>query len=444
MGLGSEGICALILAVVLVCSPGRSRASDARHITFREAVEIALEQNNDLRRAANQTLLDQSAVTDARMRFLPDLRLSMSGSKSFEGDLEPADEGLTTGLSSSVTLFDGLANLANLRGAKLEEAAGALDMERTRQTVVFYVISGYLTMIEATEQVTVREENLAAQTDQEERVRMLVDGGERPVSDLYQQQANVASARLSLVEARRTLDLSRVDLVQALELDPTGEYVFEIPPLGETSAGVGTEQDLGSLLARAFERRSDLGAVEVRLEAAGQDERAAEAGRWPSVALSADYGTRYSSGEASAFVDQLDDHRSGSVGISVSLPVFDRQATRQEIGRARINTENTRLALADMRQDVALQVRRAVLDRDAAAERLLAAEAQVQAAGKALEFTQERYSVGTATLYEVTLARADLVAATSAAVSARYNLLWQERLLDYYVGDLDPTGGLMP
>jgi hypothetical protein len=36
------------------------------------------------------------------------------------------------------------------------------------------------------------------------------------------------------------------------------------------------------------------------------------------------------------------------------------------------------------------------------------------------------------------------VAAVSAGVRARYNLLWQDRLLDYYVGDLDPSAGLMP
>jgi len=435
--------------LVLMCAAfsmgplGRVWASEPRRITFREAVEIALEQNTEIARAANQSALDRTAVSAATMRFLPDLRLGVSGTKHYEYSPNETSEGFNAGLSSSVVLFDGRANVADLRAARLEASAGSLDTERTRQTVVFYVISGYLTLIEAGEQVRVREENFSAQMEQEEQVRALVEGGKRPISDLYQQQANVAAARASLVEARRVLELSRVDLVQALQLDPAGEYDFEVPPLSQ-SVGNGPQPDLTALLERAFQRRSDLAAVEARLRAADQNERAAEAERWPTVTLSADYGSRYSSSSEFSFLDQLDEGRSASLGISVSLPVFDRQATSQQIERARVGTDNTRLALADLRQEVALQVKRALLDRDAASERFRAAEAQVQAAEKALEVTRDRYAAGAATLYEVILTRADLVQATSDAVTARYKLLWQDRLLDYYVGDLDPAGGLAP
>jgi hypothetical protein len=55
-----------------------------------------------------------------------------------------------------------------------------------------------------------------------------------------------------------------------------------------------------------------------------------------------------------------------------------------------------------------------------------------------LEASQERYRVGAATLVELTQARTAHVQVASALVSARYNLLFQQTLLDYYVGDLDP------
>ena len=67
-----------------------------------------------------------------------------------------------------------------------------------------------------------------------------------------------------------------------------------------------------------------------------------------------------------------------------------------------------------------------------------AAEAQQRAATLALQTSQERYEVGAATLVELTQARAVQVQAASALVSARYNLLFQRTLMDYYVGDLDP------
>ncbi|MFH1679407.1 MAG: TolC family protein [Candidatus Eisenbacteria bacterium] len=436
---------------LMMMGPPLLPAAETRSIAFHEAVAIALERNSALARAENAAALDRNAVSQARSRFLPDLGLGLSGTesrtRSFDESSGVTESGTSrsfhAGLSSSVVLFDGLANVSNVKATRLAERAGLLDIERTRQTVVFDVITGYLVMIEATEQARVQKENLAAQEKQEEFIRRLVDWGERPVSDLYQQQASVAAGRFSLVEAERALDLSRVDLVQTLRLDPAGEYSFEIPPLPPAGGG-RPEPGLKELLERAFAERPDLKAQEARLEAAEQDARVAAAGRWPALSLSADYGTRSGTPSDVAFSDQLDRNRSGSVGLSLSLPLFDRFETRRAIERARINREDTDLALSDSRQEAALQVRRAILDRDAAVERLEAAEARALASEKALEFTEQRYAAGAATLYEVVLSRAEFVAASSAGVSARYTLLWQERLLDYYVGDLDPSGTLAP
>lgn len=424
-----------------------AQVGEPRRIELSEAIQIALAQNSALRRAENASALDHTAVSQARMSFVPDLRLSATGSRNYawssvEGEPASASSGsVRAGLSSGLVLFDGLANVADLQRARLEEDAGLLELARARQTVVFQVMTGWLTMIEAREQVRVREENLSAQEEQERQVRALVEGGTRPISDLYQQQAAVAAARLTLVQTRRTYELACLDLVQQLQLDPTAAYDFAVPPLPEAE-GEGTEPDHVALLERALAGRADLNATGIREQAAGQRERSARAGRWPSVSLSASYGAGYSDSQRGDLLDQFGDRQSGSVGLSLSLPLFDRLATSSAIEQARVNRANARLALADVRQDVALQVRRAVLDVKAAREQLRAADARMRASQQALEANQERYAVGAATLYEVTLSRADWVGAVSERVRARYNLLWQERLLDYYVGDLDPAGRL--
>jgi multidrug efflux pump subunit AcrA (membrane-fusion protein) len=74
-----------------------------------------------------------------------------------------------------------------------------------------------------------------------------------------------------------------------------------------------------------------------------------------------------------------------------------------------------------------------------AQEQLAAADAQQTAAGQALEVAQARYRAGLATFVEVTLARATLVQAQSAVVSSRSSLVFQQALMSYYTGVLDPT-----
>jgi outer membrane protein len=126
------------------------------------------------------------------------------------------------------------------------------------------------------------------------------------------------------------------------------------------------------------------------------------------------------------------------VGLGVSVPIYDRGAVSNATRRAEIQADNERLALENLQQDVALQVRRSYLDFQTAKEQLVNAQAQLRSAELALQASRDRYDAGASTLVELTQARANQVQAASLMVSSRYNLQFQRILLDYYVGDLDP------
>ena len=448
MGLTNRlGAFAFLLALATIAL-APDVCSAARTITYEEAIHIALEQNLALLLADNQRDIRSVSVSEARWRFLPDLRFSLSGSESFSktsnqdgGTTWESGRSARAGLSSSLSLFDGLADFSSLREARFAQAAGELDYRRARQTVVFQVITDYLALIEATEQERVRQESLAAQEEQTEKVRAFVEQGERPINELYQQEANVAAARLALVEARRTRELSRVDLVQTLQLDPVEEIDFAIPPLDEP-APRGDGATIETLIETASRERADLAAELQRFSASEEQVVQAKAKRWPTLSLSGSFTSQYSDASEDGILEQFDDRQSAGLGLSLTYPLFDGMETRNGIRRAALGLESAELGLAGLRQDVALQVLRAVLDRNAARESLEAATARLSAARQALFYTNERYLAGASTLFEVTLARADLISAESGEVSARYRLLWQDRLIEYYVGTLDPGAGL--
>jgi outer membrane protein len=418
-----------------------ARAADPLRITFDEAVGIALRQSSAIARATNSQTLNALSVTDAKMSFLPDLRLSTSGSQDLQSSgIGGASQSMSARLSSSVTVFDGFANIANLRSAELQEQAGSMDAERTRQDVVFSVISGYLTLIEAREQVRVAEDDVAAQAERATELEIMVDRGSRPIADLYQQRASVAASRSTLVEAERARELAGIALVQALRLDPAGSYEFVAPDV--TDAERDAVLDVEALVQQALLRRPDIAALSARADAAEQEVRAAGASRLPTVSLSAGYGANYSSAAALGLTDQLDQSRGGSVSLSVSVPIFDRLTSGRAIERASVQVDNARLTLEDQRQQVALEVTRAVLDREAAVARMVAADARVEAAQQALTATEARYEAGVATLFEVSQSRAAYVDASSAQVRARYTLVFQDRVLDYYTGEMNAAAGL--
>jgi outer membrane protein len=441
---------ALVLATASATEAQQAIATQTNGatVTFDDAVRIALRQNIAIRQAENTNDLNSAAVQQAKMQFLPNLSMNMNNgldvgrnfSQTTGGIVDQTSQSFNTGVSSSVTLFDGLKNVSNLNAAKATEQASTRDLARAKQTAVFTVASNFLSLVAQEEQLRVQEENLKALELQEQQIKSYVDAGVRPISDLYQQQAATANARLALVNAKRAHELAKVDLIQTLQLDASADYNFVAPNVAATvDAAAQRTFDLNALVAQAYEQRFDLDAQEARVEAAKQNAKASAASKWPTISMSAGYNTAFSSAADQAFSDQLNERRGGSLSIGVSIPLFDRGATSVAEQRAEIQEENARLELEKQRQQVAIDIRRAYLDHQAAQAQLAAAQAQKTAADQAVNATQERYRVGAATLVELTQARATQVQAASALVNARYSLVFQDALMDYYTGKLDPA-----
>lgn len=447
---GRLTLAASFVALLALPATGQDQPAAPRVITFEQAIDIALERNPTVRSAENNARLDEIAVRQEKLGFLPDLRFSTSTNQRYgrnfsqeQGSIiNTTTQSLNGSVSTGVTIFDGFANVASLRSARLTQQAGEFEVERARETVVFTVMSNYLSLIEAREQLGVQQENLASQEALEEDIRLRVEQQVRPISDLYQQQATVASARLALVQAQRSAVLGEMTLLQTLQLDPMQNYDFQVPAVGEVTTQ-SSELQLVELTNRALQARPDFIAAQTDVLATEQSVKVAQATRWPSVSLSGSYSSNWSStDEATAFFDQIDARRGGSIGLSFSIPIFDRLNTRSATERARIQVENSRINLETLRQSVAVQVRTALLDLRSAEEQLNAAEAQLQAADLALQASQTRYDVGAGTLVELSQSRTARLRAQSDLVSARYGLVFQSRVMDYYLGGMTPESVL--
>lgn len=416
----------------------------ARTITYAEAMSIALQQSSGVRLATNAVTSDEATVRQSRMAFLPSLSVSTSGSQSYGRGFDTGSgsvitqstQAINAGVSSSLVVFDGNARRAQLRAAEAGRDASQSDLERARQTAVYQVASGFTALQSAQEQLRVRREDLTARTAEQAQIQALVNARSRPISDLYQQQANVAAARAQVVQAERDVELAKTDLVQTLQLDPRGTYDF--PVASATAVNAPVTLSLDSLVNRALANRPDLEALERQQDAAQEGVRQARASALPQVSVSAGYNTAFNSAADAGLLDQFNDRRGGSLSLGVSVPLFDRGQTAAATQRANVAVDNARIALETQRNAAAVEVRRAYLDRQAAQAQLEAAEAQLTAAQRALDASQERYRVGAAALLEVTQARAAQVEAASAVVTARSNLLLQNTVIAYYTGDLTP------
>lgn len=435
---------AIALSVATMGLTSHAAAQGAITVTFDDAVRIALKQSVAVRQAENSVATSSATVRQRSSAFLPSFSLSTNTVESYgftfnqnEGRIvDQTTTSVNLNANSALTVYDGGRNIAQLKEARLSNEANDSDLARARQTAVFTAASGFLTLVQREEQVRVLRDNLSAQMSQDTVIQRMVRAGARPISDQYQQQATVASAQFSLVTAQRDRELARVALIRALQLDPRGHYDFVAPAMADSMRVV--RFDLDSLLVRALGSRADLDALDTRVEATAFTVRNAAGSRLPQVSMSLGYGTAFNSASDLSFGDQFNQRRSGSLGVALSVPIFDRRQASVAAQQARIAADNARLSLQDRRLAVSAEVREAYLNHTAAVEQYDAARVQFAAAELAANTQARRYSVGAGTLVEVTSARAQLVQAASAVVTAKYALAFQQSLMSYYVGDMVP------
>jgi outer membrane protein len=429
----------LLLTSILILMPFLALGQE-RTITLQEAIDIALENNYQIKQAENSRGLADTRVRSAQADFLPNLSGSLNGSRNvgrqfIQEDLSFDDRttySVRGGISSSITVFDGFTNISNLRRARADRSTEELDLIRLKENIMFDTASRYLQVVLNMELLKISNSSLEASQSQLEQVRAQVEVGSRPTVDLYNQESIVASDELAVIQRENALSVSKAQLIRIMQDETITEVVTSMPSADELSL-MPVDLNLNELIQAALETRSDFRA----------QERIARAQYLPTVTASAGVNADYSDqfrvlGEPVTFGDQFfDQNVRRNLGFNISIPIFSRWNTRTTVESAQVQLKNSQLQLDNIRFQISEEVRQAYNDYLSIAKELESTEKALIAAERAFETEQQRYEVGSTTLIELNLANANYVQAQSNRIQAIYNFVFQEKLLDYFIGQLD-------
>lgn len=432
--------------------PGKSLTQTEQVLSLNQAVVIALHNNPSLAQQVNAVESAEITVSQQQTNYYPDLVLGASGSQRFDQALDQSTgqnesrnfTAMSVELSSSVNLFNGFADIAALKNAELLLGAERESLSQEEQTLIFETVSQFIQVLTDQELIHVEEINLEENSTLLKKVESFYKAGKLPISDLYQQQAEIKQAELDLLEANNNLKTSKLLLMQTIGFAPTVHYQVAPPDFEGLSLPIpDEEQDQLALLALA--NRSDVKAQEQQVKAAGQQILGAQAGRLPKVDLFASLATDNSdlsdesdfSEQFNDFTDEfMDDNLNATVGITFSIPLFDHFLTRNNIVKAKIEQRNEQLILKQTKLQVGLEIAQAIQEYRKTQQQVDVVESKLTYARQALHSYEERYRVGASTLVELTQARTQYVTAASDRVQVKYDLVTRKISVAYYLGNL--------
>ena len=323
--------------VAILCCLLFTQAFAQKKLTLDEAIQIALQGNPNLIKSLNNLQSTEKNVKSAYGDLLPNLGVSGSwgwqriddagGTQNdFFGNLVTIPASVTESRNWSlsagggITLFDGLANYANIAGAENDLSAAQLSFGQLKQNIVESTADLFYSVLNADALVKVREDNLAYNEKLFETIEERNRLGSVPVADVYAQQVQLGNSQLLLIQAQNNLDLVKNSLLTYLALDVLEEYEF-VNPMPETES-LDTESymkdfsEISGMVAEALNLRLDYQSKKMDVKSADNNITSAMSGYMPRLTGS------YSFSTGATTPGDLFDRKSYSVGLGINLPIF--------------------------------------------------------------------------------------------------------------------------
>ncbi len=438
----------LVLALALALLPASAFAED-----LLQTYEMARTGDPTFSAAESERLATKEGAVQARAQLLPQVSGSASLQRDYpsnDGDLVPVDtdgdgqdddfitiEGATTrtySIGADQVLFD-YGVISNLRSQRSISNAADFQLESAGDDLITRTSKAYFDVLVAMETLAAAEAQEAALKKQFDFADKRLEVGLAPITDVHEARAQYDAARASTIVTRNALE----DAYQALA-EITGQQIASLKALPQDfQPQLPDTGGVDEWIARAIENNPNLKAQEYLVKSAEANVHTARAGHLPTLGLRASYSdSKVISGTntLSGFGDD-DGSRGGSLGLTLSVPIFSGGATQSQVREA--------IARRDVAQDDLEQVRRALVRNTRNAYQTLVAgisevearRSAVTSARAAYEASQVGLEVGTRTVLDVLQNQQTLFNAEREYALARYTFLQSRLLLEQAAGSLD-------
>ncbi|MBM4313708.1 MAG: TolC family protein [Deltaproteobacteria bacterium] len=397
----------LILPSAVVGADEMIRKGDT--LDLQRCIAIAMEKHPSIQAAAGTVMAGESKVGQARAALYPQL----SGAAGYSRTDPYSSSGITAGqaydtYSSSVSLSQNLYDFGKtstqVKVQELSRDSSRSDLDNVIVQVAFAVKQAYYGLLQARRNRDVAREVVGQFQQHLQRAKAFFEVGTKPKFDVTKADVDLSNAKLNLLKAENTVRLGQVTLNNTMGLPEAPDYeVVDQLPFERVAI------DLEEVTRKAYERRPDLKAIDVKKRSLEQSIEVARKGYYPSLTGTASYGW----GASSFPLDQ-----GWSFGAQLVVPLFSGYSTKYQVEEARANLDILTANEALLRQTIYQDVKQAWLNLQEAADRISAAELTVRQANENLDLANGRYASGVGSPIEVTDALVSVSNAKLAHISA--------------------------
>ncbi len=469
-----------LTAIFLTCllSATAVIARDAGNVwTLQRCIQYATEHNITIRQDSLNARLARYTLTQSRLSQLPSANVSGNYGRSMGRSINPttnqfeeqAYNFLGPSGNSSVLLFGWMQVRNTIERNRYSLQASLADLGQRRNDIALNVANGYLAVLNAKEQINISRNKVSLSEAQLQQTRAFAESGRLPELDVAQQESQLANDSATLISAIAAYNAAILDMKTLLNLDFAENMEIQAPVV-ETGAQLAMAGESAEAIFQVA--RTQFGSVQAsryRVQSAEHGLSAARAARYPQLNLSYQIGSNFASNyldyqqtgrvvsltpvgftsgdsqlvyapryevltPAIPLERQLRNNLRQTVMLSLNIPLFNAWQSQFAVKQAKINYAQAQLTEFNAELTLRQSIYKAHNDAFSAVQQYNAAKRAADAAKRAADFAGQRFELGLTSTVDLLVIRNSEFAAASNLITARYNLIFRLKVLDYYMG----------
>ena len=435
-------ICLILSALVL------SQTALAQETwTLERCIEYAWSNNLSIKQQNIEVSRSEAQLLQDKLDFAPSLNVSFGHNLNWgrSVDLQNLEiihnklsQSTSASANASIYLLDGLSKLYGLKSSQKSLEISIQEVERLKDEISVSIAKSYLQILLAREILAAAEESFHSLQEQRDRTRLLVEAGSQPYTSLLDIESQLASERVQVVTAESQVRTNTLALQQLLDLQYSPDFRIAVPDIDYIIQGY-TADNIEEIYAGALSMPV-IQSARLALDKGELDLKSAKGQFYPKISLSASYGTFYSSstfapdGSVYPFFEQFRDNINPSITVGLSIPIFNNWSVKTNVRNARLAKESLELELRSKEQTLYKEIQTAVTEAETYYRQMEAAEANVASMQESFRYVEEKFNSGVLNGTDYTVARANLFKARSEYLQARYQFVFQLKIIDFYKG----------
>lgn len=417
--------------------------------TLQECLDYALANNIQLQRSKITAASAHEDVLQSQSALFPSVSFSTNQNVSWrpfaESTINLTNGSMTTsrktvsyngsyGINANWTVWNGNRNTNNVKQNRLSEQMAELDVAQQANSIQEQIAQLYVQILYETEAVKVCEEIIKASELQRDRAAVMVEVGSLARVDLVQLEAQVNQDKYSLAQAEAQLANYKLQLKQLLEIHNDEPFDVAIPNVADEKI-MSIVPDEQSVYNAALANRPEIQSSILNIESSEIAVASARAGYMPTVAINAGIGSSNSSGQDLAFGKQIKNNLSNSIGLTLSVPIFDNMQARTNIRKAKYALQTSELNLQDQQKQLYSTIENYWLNATASQQQYIYALANEKSMQESYDLVSEQFNLGLKNIVELTTGKNNLLQAEQQLLQSKYMALLNYALLNFYAGE---------